>query len=827
VSNKRISPLDNVSHNDFIKIVQDMKPKIGVFGGRYFVSGKKSYTMNQIAEKLWNAFGTGRVDEKAELGQVIIEKDKQATAMLKKASCFQRVMTKIKQKEGNRQFKKHCPLLIGKETILRVFVAVARKREASEEGRSQLPTVNPPPQNERPRETSPNIVLDDIPIQPFFSADVEEGSESPRETSPIVFRATDNIQPSTELTGKQKEEISHFLSQVESLAPDANRALTCTVYGVEYKIWWNSAAKAANIQRKENFFGATSELKKINKLGIKEVKDSFYLYQNDIRIDRFSQEQQDLILALTPQVHELKLQYNALDELKNKFNSKCLDLLRKFLQGKGGSAYRYDANVGEVGSSELLLSFGDSIGVWMRCEGSSNKKKYYINFQEKTLYDRGLSIGKLGIELDGEGFICSVHINQQKADVMDVFSAQSLWNCWLTKGMNHFLETMALNKLNTHYSIALHPLLLSQRPEAALQHICRSGSFKINSGVNFLMDTLQIGPVIDAGGPKRQLMGDLGRYLFDGAPSRTVKMASGIPILPNLEAAEVLQNFGKMLAYCYQNNEFVVGRVFPDKYFGLIKSLLRVNLPLSDDLVIRLSEDEICSDENMRWMWDVYTERRPLGDDDKAMMELIGICDDQSEIPEDLAGIKNLIKKYLLEDYTGNLRFKVLAAHAIAEGIKSGLHVLVQNFENETDAEVSLKVQGVKFDRADIARRITCSKHDPVVNLKAEWLKQLILDPSTTEEWIKSLLITITGVSAVTPKTSITIDPTSANFCTAHTCPKSIEIPNKHVHNGTDHSETQNVDHLPDSSPSKIATYKRYFKNNLQLTMNATGFDMG
>jgi hypothetical protein len=125
---KRISPIDNVSNDDFIKIVQDMKPKIGFFGGRYFVSGKKSYTMNQITEKFSKNISP-------DLGKVIFEKDAQATALLKNANCFQKMLTKIKQKNGNRHFKSNHPEFVGKEAVLQAIA-----------DRSGLSTVNPQPQ---------------------------------------------------------------------------------------------------------------------------------------------------------------------------------------------------------------------------------------------------------------------------------------------------------------------------------------------------------------------------------------------------------------------------------------------------------------------------------------------------------------------------------------------------------------------------------------------------------------------------------------------------------------------------------------------------------
>lgn len=646
--------------------------------------------------------------------------------------------------------------------------------------------------------------------------------------------------PPVALSDNQKENLSSFLSHVETLAPDANRALTCSVGNAEYKIWWNASAKAVNIQKKENFLSPDHVLKHENKLGIKELNDNFFLFINNEPTGEFPQGQMELVQALMPKVEELKSEHSAMLDLENKFNPQSLNLMLNFLKGPLGVDYRYNATAGKS-ESKKLLPFGNDIVVWMRSEesqvmtrgqsSSATETKYYINFQKKDAYNRSLASDKLGIMLNGDGTIGSVRVDGQPADVGQVFSADAPWNRRLTDGINQFLETHALNKSIANVNIALHPLLLSQRPEAALQHLCSTGSFKINQGVNFLDDELQRGPGIDAGGLTKQLMGDLGRYLFDGSKSRTVKMASGIPALSKPDAAgekEILKNFGKMLAVCYQNEGFVVGRIFPDKYFTLVKALLGVNPPISDDLVIQLSKDEITSDDNMRWMWDVYNNPRPLTSDEKEMVELIGICE-ENEIPQDAPGVKNLIKNYLLTDYPGNLRNKVLAAHAIGEGIKSGVtQQQMQVFKNLPIDALSLKLQGVQFSREDIARRVVCQAWEPAVRQKAEWLKELILDHSTPESWIKSLLITITGLPVVTASTTIKIKSTPGDFCSAHTCFNTIDVPFNHVNNGTHPSKiVPNVNNLTDSNPLKFATYKQYFKDNLQITMNETGFDMG
>lgn len=122
--------LDHVSNEEFIKIVQEMKPEIGDWGGRKFVRGKDSYTMNQITKRYQKTKGS------VELDNIIYDKDRQATEMLKNASCLQKWLTKIKQNWGNSRFKNENPIFIGKEAILQSIQAMRQQKP--------MPIVLPP-----------------------------------------------------------------------------------------------------------------------------------------------------------------------------------------------------------------------------------------------------------------------------------------------------------------------------------------------------------------------------------------------------------------------------------------------------------------------------------------------------------------------------------------------------------------------------------------------------------------------------------------------------------------------------------------------------------
>lgn len=122
--------LDKVSIREFKEIVREIKPKIGFFGGRYFKTLKKTYTMNQITKKYFDLIDSGVVNrfgqEGVEISTLIVGKNKQANILLKKGSCFQKKMTKLKRKLGNRIFKSKNSKFIGKASAFELMTAVSR-----------------------------------------------------------------------------------------------------------------------------------------------------------------------------------------------------------------------------------------------------------------------------------------------------------------------------------------------------------------------------------------------------------------------------------------------------------------------------------------------------------------------------------------------------------------------------------------------------------------------------------------------------------------------------------------------------------------------------
>lgn len=123
-----MSKLDKVSFQEYREIVQKMEPKIGPCGGRHFTYDKKTYSMNQLTKRFcdevankdsgWLAKAS---NEWSDVAATLLNKDQEATEMLKKASCTQKLMTKMRQKCGNGCFKDFYG--VNKTAVLKTFAA--------------------------------------------------------------------------------------------------------------------------------------------------------------------------------------------------------------------------------------------------------------------------------------------------------------------------------------------------------------------------------------------------------------------------------------------------------------------------------------------------------------------------------------------------------------------------------------------------------------------------------------------------------------------------------------------------------------------------------
>nr|MBA3602494.1 hypothetical protein [Parachlamydiaceae bacterium] len=437
------------------------------------------------------------------------------------------------------------------------------------------------------------------------------------------------------------------------------------------------------------------------------------------------------------------------------------------------------------------------------------------------------------------GHINAVYVDGVLGDSEAVKDAIFTWEDRFKKGMQHFLNTHALIMSDT-YDLVVHPAMLSRSPELILKYLCRDKGrgigkrFRISNGVKFLTNTFEIGPGIDAGGLRKQLVIDLCKHLMDGSPSRTIKLSgSGFPKLTNLNAKEeidLLVCFGQLLAVCIENGGFSTGRLFSDNYFGLLRGLLGVSRTLTPQEIILGSEEFVVGEEDQT-LWDLYRDPKKLTKEQETLLTTSAICEEE-EIPKYPGSwidwplikdfvpndykiwVRDLIEEYLLNPVNGYpLRGIMHAAQAISSGLVSCSEV--EKIRLSSDVALSKAIQGELFSKEGIANRIKSTTNDRVVLQKLQWLKEHICDPRTSEEWIKRFLKTVTGMPVVLASTQIKLNEfIGGRDCIAHTCFCSLDIPTRHIDF-----------HTPPDFP--IRTDKQFFIHCLEFTMSEEGFNMG
>lgn len=682
----------------------------------------------------------------------------------------------------------------------------------------------PAPKKDEPAPKKGELVHETA--QPLLNTEKVHGTEEPKG---ITEETEEKL-----IDADLEDQLSSFMESVQLFAPDVKRALTCTNNGINYKIWWNASTQAVNVQKEENFYHHASSKRQEEKLGINEANGKFsYFINNQPSLKGITQKQIEVLTGLLKEVKDLQTKLEEMKELENKFNPACLHLLLTFLKGPKGEQYRYHSSYASESPKKISLGGDPEIVLWMRInetapqeqrrsrdevdQPQATEKRYFINLQAKDGYYHRSTKDKIGIQNNDKGEIVSIYQDSQPSDASALFSANAIWNKRLTEGINQFLNQKALRL--DHHNLSLHSLVLSQIPEVALALLCKNGTFEIPSNVNFLKDTLEPGDGIDAGGLTRQLLSDLPMYLLDGSKTRLLEINSstGLPKLPlnksqtyDNKKVQVFTNIGMLLSTCFKSNgQFVIGRMLPDQYFGLLKAVFNLGLAPSEDEIINASR-HIMSDANA-WMWDVWKTGRDLTDDELNTILNTLCLVDETDNPDDFeapgvlkkTSVAKIVGAYLLNCY----RAEVMAALAISQGIANDQKALMKNL---SDDELSKRIQGEPFSRDDIANRVICFSTDPVVLQKMEWLKEFI--QTQPKEWVLKLLSTVTGERAVTAQTRIHLTAVSGiTNCHAHTCFKSLDVPTEHVSVGTDHGA--------------VADDKQKFLNNLELTMSQDGFD--
>jgi hypothetical protein len=626
-------------------------------------------------------------------------------------------------------------------------------------------------------------------------------------------KATANVVPViTQLPhGITEKSLNEFAENVRLLAPSIARPLSCSApNGCKYFIWWNDEVKAINMQEAQAFrIHSSNDKFSIGFPGNPATR--FTCFVGSAPRLEIPGEYMVILNDAFQQTTKLRVIHDKLEEAKKAFDPASLAVILAFMKGPKGASYRFTDSQPLIKGNCLIMG---NFSAWIRIRKiesprnpSDIRYEYYLNLQHASQV--GLSEkNKLGIKIEPDGSIGSLYLEGKEVPPDQIqrvlYNPESPWNQQLTTFMRDFLVRQALVSMGASH-LQIHPQVLIHHPEAVLLRVAGLPGAQLPT-VKFLNNDLTPGPAVDAGGPRRQMLSELFLHLLDGSSQRAIHMTadSGVPTLSTLTAdghqeREVLFNLGRMFAKCFNQDGLISGRMLPDAFFQSIKD--QFALPpaqaLSKNQMLQLARPLISP--NMQWVLDVDQGKREATQQEKEMLESIQIPD----FPYDSAvKIRQGIDQFL-EDYCYK---RIIATFEIVRGMRS-MGVDEGKLGQLSSVMISEKIQGIPFDRADIASRIRYTGTNSVVSQKVQWLKAWILDINTPQSLVEDLLMAVTGYRTVTASTILKIDGTSAKFCSAHSCFKTLDIPIAHVSNGTPVTEEATADNL------------RKFINNLMLLL--------
>lgn len=613
-------------------------------------------------------------------------------------------------------------------------------------------------------------------------------------------------------TVKLNKFIKELSDDVSAIAVTAKKPITCKVNGTSYKIWWNPFNKAVNIQKTANFVSRDPAICQKEKLGISLPDHRVVRFVDNVMCNssEMPQQEYDFLLALQPQIKVQKEKFDEISNLDTCFNLDLLKLLKSYIDGPLGGAFRYDSNFEYQSADQLKCGTNPELRVWMKVAGAevsgpSVKREYIINIQHSQDYRMGGKNNKLGININEDGEITSIFCDGQEVSPGDLFKKDSVWTKNLTNALHFFLKDKALKFPYTGY-VELHSLVLSQMPQVVLNEICKTNVCKVDS-IFFLNSELTRQPGTDAGGLTKQFFNEICRGLFSG---KIIEMDpnSKAPKISKPEDAQILFNFGKLMASSLlENTRPKTGRIFNDNYFGLLKeAFLLGNNDLSKAQVINLSKNFLLDEQ--KWLFDVWKTGRAVTEEEGSILTKVLMMEDEAGEPIDFSKkdiVKQYIEVYLFEEYSPIVK----AAHAMTKGMRgAGVSIYTMNL---TTADLSKEIQGNAFSREEICSRMKTYSSNPVVHQKMAWLKEFIRSEDQSQEWCLKFLKTVTGQEVITAKTEIEIRGHSADTCLTHTCFDQIDVPTHHTRIGTEQG--------------KVVDDKQAFFNNLLLTMAQEGFD--
>lgn len=653
------------------------------------------------------------------------------------------------------------------------------------------------------------------------ASEVEDSSEV-KDPTEVIVEESENEESENVLD--EGEAIKTLYEQMKDadlpvLALDRNHALEWTSGADTYWVWFEASTNVIHIEKKEGN-GDRNEFAQMQP----QVGGDVKLYREEQPYN-FSEEELAVMNQLLEHVERAKEQRDQLRELANRFNPACLSLLFGFFSGPKAVHFRYNASANE--QQKGMLEVDNILGeegeaevfcIWVKIENGN----YRFNFQESLQYHRASQEKKLGITLSPQGEILSVWMNGSEISPEDfqteLYDRDSEWNKRLTKIIHQFLLQQAFNpnyELPWHdFVIAVHQLAIQQVPEAILERLDEGGNLQIRN-ISFLKDSLERQDGIDAGGLRKEFVSLLALSLLDGNSARHIKMSSKMPDLKNVAEIPMLNRLGRLISLCQRDNDLIIGRLFSDHYFKLLRHIAGVynGQPLSEEQLmeainILTQEPQALNLSNeaateLAWIHSCVFNDSPLTEEQKQYVKDVLMLD----VSE--GNYHQALRQYLLDAY----ETRVKAAWHILQGMSNNDRNL---FKYGYYATLSIQVQGMAFNRQNIVSRIEMNaqaQQSPVIRQKVEWLKAHILDENTPQEWVERFLFTVTGQKALSSASKINISVANDSKCFAHTCFNRLDVPTTHTDVGSDEG----------SHPDNRAK----FFNNLALNMSVSGYDAG
>jgi hypothetical protein len=508
-----------------------------------------------------------------------------------------------------------------------------------------------------------------------------------------------------------------------------------------------------------------------------------------------------------------------LKELETEFTPACFSLLINFFKGCLGKDYCIQSNDFQMPPKVLYLgewkNDPNALLLWMQLKTKKNhlasgfaikSYEYFMHFKRSFLSKKGDSEEILSLQVNEKGDVLSIRLNNKPVPFDFFIQKDSNWTEQFLLARNYFLENYAFHRKVDY--IEIHSLVISLLPELVLKQLNNINPKIALPYVSFLKDDLTSQPSNDAGGVRTQFLTSLFLNLLDGSTSRTLEIEEHSKTLrvsnpPSLEEIDLLFCFSNILSLCFYRDECIIGRLFPDSYFDLIKECIGIKKNLAEEILLTLAK--IIAPIEQHPLWDIFSEEiinLPLPEGVHRAIENLKLFDLLDPIP-DLIAIKKQVRDFLINTYQGCVISAQIIAYKLPKSMKT-------DFKSLSTLELSQKIQGLPFNREEIANRICYFGTDPVLTEKTTWLKEFILEKP--KEWVLRFLFTITSQETITSFTRIFINSTTGITCCAHTCSKNLDIPNTHTDHGTAFGLT--VDN------------KTKFFNNLLLTMSQCEFDM-